>query len=602
MTHNVPAYVGNTGPSRRIDNQFLMNSSRKPLSLLIAMLTPLWSLSAGAVGLGELTARSNLGEPLRAEIRLLSRGGPELDPNCVRRVSPADSDDMPWIRTARIRVAGDRLIITTREPINHPIAMIGIQLGCESPLRRDYPILLQPPVGHRTPVSPPEVTTVHATGATAGTASGAAAPSPRRGSIERGAPSSPPAKQPRPSRQDSPPARSQAPVPSSSDRLIIGSGADAGLAPLRMSLLLSRPPAGDQPDGGRQQLNQEQRTLAEIDDRIASQLEVNEKIRRLEEYQLMLKERIVQLDQGKPGPGPAIAPQQTAAASAFNADTLLEKLKDWTPTLAGLAAALAGIGALIWLRRRRRTEEAEMTTEPAFETDMRITAPPQTVGRSGRDEPADLRAMPPVQHSIAPLPPADTSAEWADPTFAPAHPIPFDETVDEQDSALELAEIMMSFGRTQGAAETLADYIRNNPRQAVKPWLKLLDVYHVAGMRSEFEALTRQLNKTFNVKMVSWNDFKAVRSAPADSIEQMPHITQRLQDLWGTQEAQAYIHQILRDNRNGTRQGFPLSVVEELLLLLAILDGEFGPYKPPSEPSLEPMATAEPLTQPPLDF
>lgn len=66
--------------------------------------------------------------------------------------------------------------------------------------------------------------------------------------------------------------------------------------------------------------------------------------------------------------------------------------------------------------------------------------------------------------------------------------------------------------------------------------------------------------------------------------------------------AQAYIHQILRDNRNGTRQGFPLSVVEELLLLLAILDGEFGPYKPPSEPSLEPMATAEPLTQPPLDF
>ncbi|WP_298596654.1 hypothetical protein [uncultured Zoogloea sp.] len=580
-----------------------MNSSRKPLSLLIAMLTPLWSLSAGAVGLGELTARSNLGEPLRAEIRLLRQGEGELDPNCVRRASPADSDDMPWIRTARIRVAGDKLIITTREPINHPIAMLGIQLGCESPLRRDYPILLQPPVGHRAPVSLPEVSTVHATSPAAGAGAGTSSAAPRR-NIERSPlPSSAAPKQARSSRQDNPPARSLAPVPSSSDRLIIGSGADAGLAPLRMSLLLSSPPAGEQPDGTRQQLNQEQRTLAEIDDRIASQLEVNEKIRRLEEYQLMLKERIVQLDQAKPGPAPAAAAQQTAAASALSSETLLETLKDWAPTLAGLTAALAGLGTMIWLRRRkRRAEEADMTTEPAFETDMRISAPPQTVGRSRRDEPADMRAMPPVQHSIAPLPPADTSAEWADPTFAPAHPIPFDETVDEQDSALELAEIMMSFGRTQGAAETLADYIRNNPRQAVKPWLKLLDVYHVAGMRSEFEALTRQLNKTFNVKMVSWNDFKAVRSAPADSIEQMPHITQRLQDLWGTQEAQAYIHQILRDNRNGTRQGFPLSVVEELLLLLAILDGEFGPYKPPSEPSLEPMAPAEPLTQPPLDF
>lgn len=131
-----------------------MNSSRKPLSLLIALLLPLWSLSAGAVGLGDLTAKSHLGEPLRAEIRLLSLNGVELDQNCVRRASPADVDDMPWIRSARIRVAGDRLIVTTREPVNHPIAMLGIQLGCDSPLRRDYPVLLQPPVGLSTAVSP----------------------------------------------------------------------------------------------------------------------------------------------------------------------------------------------------------------------------------------------------------------------------------------------------------------------------------------------------------------------------------------------------------------------------------------------------------------
>lgn len=153
----------------------------------------------------------------------------------------------------------------------------------------------------------------------------------------------------------------------------------------------------------------------------------------------------------------------------------------------------------------------------------------------------------------------------------------------------------MSFGRTQGAAETLADYIRSNPRQAVKPWLKLLEVYHVAGMRAEFEALTRQLNKTFNVKMISWSDFKVAHSTP-ESIEQMPHLVNRLQELWGTQEAQVYIHQILRDNRNGTRQGFPLAVVEELLLMLAVLDDQLGTYKPPTELSLlemEPPAGAD---------
>jgi hypothetical protein len=43
-------------------------------------------------------------------------------------------------------------------------------------------------------------------------------------------------------------------------------------------------------------------------------------------------------------------------------------------------------------------------------------------------------------------------------------------------------------------------------------------------------------------------------------------------------------------------------VVEELLLLLAILDSEFGPYKPSTEPTLEPMAQAEPPTEAPSTF
>lgn len=580
-----------------------MNSPRKPLSLLIALPISLGSLSAGAVGLGDLTAGSRLGEPLRAEIRLLNMGGAEFDPACVRRASTPD-DDLPWVRSARFRVAGNKLIVTTREPLNHPIAMLGVQLGCENPVRRDYPILLQPPVGRNADVSPPEAAPAQPVGTPAAASPRQARPRATTAPEIHASSAMPaPPRQPRPRRPDHPQA--QRPVPSGSDRLILGSGAEAGLAPLRMSLLLSSPPSGDEADGTRQALRQEQRTLAEIDDRISAQLEVDEKIRRLEEYQKMLKERVAQLDQHKPV-SPASAPPSppTAAAQPPALDTLLGTLKEWGPAAGGVAAVVAGLGALAWMRRRRKAEEAEMTTEPAFETDIGASAPPHTtVNRPKREEPAEMRAMPPVQHSVAPMPPADTSAEWVDPTFAPPHPIPFDETVDEQDSALELAEIMMSFGRTQGAAETLADYIRNNPRQAVKPWLKLLDVYHVAGMRAEFEALTRQLNKTFNVKMVSWNDFKAVRTAPADSVEQMPHIIQRLQELWGTQEAQAYIHQILRDNRDGTRQGFPLSVVEELLLLLSILDSELGAYEPPSEePALEPMVKSEPDTELRIDF
>lgn len=586
-----------------------MNSTRKSLTLLVATLAPLGSPSVSAVGLGELVAQSSLGEPLRAEVRLVRSAGEELDVACFKRVSGAGSDDVPWIYNARLRLVGDRLVVTTREPVNHPIAMLGLQFTCNGELRRDYPILLQPPIPRiATPTAPrqfdaPPAVASDSTGASARPPRASTAP--RRLAVAGVDGQSTAAKPARAPRSDA--AQHRRAEPPRHDRLILGTGTEAGLVPLRMSLALANPPTEDAPEGTREQLRQEQRTLADIDDRIAAQLEVTEKIKRLEEYQAMLKERVAQLD-GTPGtPGTVTTSPPTAARPATPTPAapaqpdplgalptaLAEPLRQWGAPIAGLLAVLLGGGALIWLRRRRHTEPFE-AAEPTTQPDFRLSAP-QTTASSPQAEkkaaplPPERDELPVVDLSIPT--PVDNGGEWADPTFAPAHPIPFDETVDEQDSALELAEIMMSFGRTQGAAETLADYIRNNPRQAVKPWLKLLEVYHVAGMRAEFEVLTRQLNKTFNVKLVSWNDFNDARSTP-DSVEQMGHICQRLQELWGTQEAQIYIHQILRDNRNGTRQGFPLTVVEELLLLLAILDDELGAYKPPTEPTLEPMDPA----------
>lgn len=585
-----------------------MNSARKTLPLLVATLASFTGTTAGAVGLGELVAHSSLGEPLRAEIRLIRDPDEQIDATCFKSIgSSAGGDDIPWLYNARIRLSGEHLSITTRDPVNHPIAMLGMRVACGNEFRRDYPILLQPPLSR---ISSPVVEQ------TPGDYAAPANPEIRRQSSQR-APernyvadsTGTPVRQPARTHRPKPPpastgqvAASPASIPATTpaqlarapetprkDRLVIGAGDEANLAPLHMAYQLANPPKSDEAASPRPPLPPEQRTLAEIDDRIAAQLELDEKIKRLEEYQALLKDRVSQLDkQDTPArAGAATNAPPPAAKGTF------EQIKEWagpvaTP-LSGLLAVAIGAGALVWMRRGRNAVEPEAhePAEPSTQTDFRISAPSRTVIGPETPVPSmpEMRHVPPTQQALPPQA-ADNTAEWAEPTFAPAHPIPFDETVDEQDSALELAEIMMSFGRTQGAAETLADYIRNNPRQAVKPWLKLLDVYHVAGMRAEFEALTRQLNKTFNVKMVSWGDFKTVRSTP-DSIEQIGHVMQRLQEQWGTQEAQAYIHQILRDNRNGTRQGFPLNAVEELLLLLAILDDQLGPYKPPVELSLE---------------
>jgi len=181
--------------------------------------------------------------------------------------------------------------------------------------------------------------------------------------------------------------------------------------------------------------------------------------------------------------------------------------------------------------------------------------------------------------AVAPLD-FDMSTEPSSPEAETLPPVTMaDEPVEEHDSAVELADIMISFGRVHGAAETLADFIRSNPRQAVTPWLKLMDVYRLAGMRMEFDALARQLNKTFNVKAVTWDNFDEARK-PVHSIEQMPHLIDILTKTWGTRECQAFLEKLLRDNRDGLREGFPISIIDEILTLTGVLEEEIGRYRP----------------------
>ncbi len=154
--------------------------------------------------------------------------------------------------------------------------------------------------------------------------------------------------------------------------------------------------------------------------------------------------------------------------------------------------------------------------------------------------------------------------------------------VEEHKSAVELADIMISFGRVQGAAETLAEFIRGNPREAVTPWLKLLEVYRAAGLRGEFETIAGELNKTFNVTAVNWDNYQTLRAA-STSLEDLPHIAETLQRSWRTTACQRYLQQLLRDNRDGTRVGFPFTVIDEILTLSAILEEELGPCPRPND-------------------
>ena len=419
-----------------------------------------------------------------------------------------------------------------------------------------------------------------------------------------------------------------------SDRLMLFGGEPK--ANLKLSFTLSSAGRiGATTDEQRERLRREQRLIMTLDEKIMTQMELASRIAELEQLQARLLQESERLDSLAGGPTPPVPDAATVDTTAAGADTTqpsgsvasveapapaapaqtslgLDPEQDWQLIAAGVGVlSLTALLALLWRRRREAEyEEVELSPlgpeseigEPAPDAEVPAQSqletmagakteaqPPPSADEDPEARFADLEE-PEASMDFAPLdwtPPADDLSAQA-----PA-PLAEEELVDEHDSAVELADIMMSFGRVQGAAQTLAEFIRHNPKQGVSPWLKLLDVYRTAGMQTEFEALTKQLNSTFNVKVVSWEDFDAKLMA-SETLENMPHIVSKLEKRWSTRECQVYLHELLRDNRDGARQGFPIAVVDEILCLLSVLNELVGPFRPqPGDFDDEPAAWPE---------
>ncbi|WP_417067912.1 FimV family protein [Niveibacterium terrae] len=535
---------------------------------------------ARAAGLGEALLRSALLEPLRLEIALLGEDAASLDASCFRiQRAASGADDLPWITDAQIRVQrrsdGARLIVTTRHRLEHPAMMIGITADCDARLHREYPLLLSPPSASPSPsAQTAEGAQDHEAAAPARRT---ARPTPPRATASRHADqgSRRPIERraeayPAPRREHEPAlAQTQSFANEKRDRLLVRSGEPG-----------TPSPTGETEKTSAAQSGKEQELIARVDEKISRLIEMEEKIRQLEALSRRLdaENKRMQILLDKP-----LAPQPSQPSGDYLA----------LPWLLLYALALISVTAILWLWRKKRADELDTVIEPEYvQPDEFEPAPDLDLG------PETLSTADVWPDQSAPAAAAiESDEDWGLPQASappgPSSQISIDESIEEHDSAVELAEIMMSFGRIQGAAETLAEYIRTNPRQAVRPWVKLLEVYKAANLRAEFDALALKLNQTFNVIAVNWEEFDKVKQIN-DSIEQMPHILQTLTRIWNTREAQAYLYKLLRDNRDGTRRGFPLGPLDDLLMLSGVLEIELGAFHPTEEEQAQMFAPPEP--------
>ncbi|MDP3513286.1 MAG: hypothetical protein Q8S20_11095 [Sulfuritalea sp.] len=306
---------------------------------------------------------------------------------------------------------------------------------------------------------------------------------------------------------------------------------------------------------------------------------------------------------------PVVAPVAAEPAPADDGGTRL--------MVANLAAA--GLVALWWFRRRKSAAPKAQTAgarmgRPSGKAATDATSPTevqaspfaqamQGLKTAPRIEPRvpteDLQAeavaaaaapTPAANTAAAPLPEAkpvasDFSLEHADPESvareaarqpAAAARAPARAASGPPETGLEptlqLAEIMLSMGLEQGAAQALVEYTEANPRHALYHWLKLLGIYRKRGLNREFAETAEQLRKNFNIQA----EFSVgTDTGEAPTLEKFSRVAEHVQTIWARpQECIDYLRRLLEDNRDGARAGFPQSVAEEIILLIEILKEE----------------------------
>lgn len=572
------------------------------IACLLRLLLIAFALATGshvfAVGLGDIRLHSRLGDRLYAEVDIELREKDRLLETCISLRQPAG--DMPWLERGTLTLRKGRhpsLVIRSATAIRDPILRIGLSVACGFEVQRDYTLLLLPPeigvnasqailAGERA--ADPEV---------------ASAPFPLTTA----------AISPHVSRVSSTgkmvPER-QAIRAENYTLFLLTATLEADEPSLRLSPELAS--WREQDDAARESrrnlLRLEYRMLQMLHEQATAQLETAEKIRQMETMLAELQQRAGEVAQRvRPDepvatatptlvttPTPTATPLPTPTPESAVPPQPVVRERSWV-----FYALLGGVLLIVVavIRRLFRRREPDFADEPEALDDVPVEAPDEPVPprlrlpRKAKGAKGGSPGSPLLNNEVPPpTPPGPLSAPT---TLSQASEATLEEH-SEANPVLELAEIMLSFGRVKGAAQALQEFIDGNPDEALRPWIRLMDVYRLAGMRSEFERVSAELNQHFNVEIQHWDDpTSAARtrasagdkssqrveplpiqwpkgSGKARSIEELKHISDRLVELWPSAEAAQYLDELLRSNRGGLRTGFSLAVVEELLFLIEV--------------------------------
>ena len=557
--------------------------------IILFVVLLLSALPVFAFSLGEAHNLSRLGERLQVEIGIrLAPGERSLEAGCIHLSQPQSEDDLPWLRQGSISLregSTPAIVIASHTKVLDPALRIGLTIGCGYGIQRDYTLLIASPS--------------NGLGVTAPSAQMSKPPAPETAASR--APSRTKPHEPNARENTKPSPRGK-----TLDRLVLSSPGNSDSVEPRLRLapdLASWNPENAGKERERELLRMEYRLLQSLYEQTLKQLDTTENLRQMESSIDALQQQMQPSSnlsepatpaatsaapptptEPAAGPGPAALSQPPAPAREPSGSGL--------KTLIFVLGILLVIGAWVvskHYRGRSRSQERLCPEAPEPVIDPRRFDEIEDSEEAVKPVPSPFNCRKPAEEATAPPPPPVPAAaddlSLSQTSIASA-------TIDEPFEAnpvMELAEIMLSFGRVKGAAQALQEFVDSNPEESLQPWIRLMDVYRMAGMRSEFERVAAELNQHFNVEIQLWDEMEgpatetdevpAIEPLPiewpqstrkATSIEELEHIAQRVTELWPRQECSEFLDQLLRNNRGGLRTGFSRAVVEEILFLIDV--------------------------------
>lgn len=485
--------------------------------LSAAVVSAILFSNAEAAGLGDLTVLSALGQPLRAEIELVSTAKDSDGPltaklasyEAYRQANVEFSSALMSLRFA-IEPRGDKQFIrvTSTQPMNEPFIDLLLELNSSNGrLVREYIFLLDPVDLHPTPIT---VTATSATGnATIPIANTGQEPrsSP---AIAQTAPANPVQAASKPARQAAKSDVAAKPDVQPAARNKASTSLSTG-PKSRLTLTGVDPVSSPESKAAMEDYASMEKTVAEANARVkVLEQKVNELQKLLEVTNSLLAEMQKQNALTKAGMQPAAPVAAAAATPVAGADVTPTEIKSAMPAAPAVAAAPAAPAPVAAIKPKPAAAppETSVTDEPLLLPGAGLLL--AALGALGFYFLRRKKAQKPFDAPLFSVSSPDAksaaggkSVDLGNSVFNSSYLLQGDRVNTNEVDAISEADIYIAYGRDIQAEEVLQEALRAQPeRHAVR--VKLLSIYAARKDPRSFETLARELMRMTNSQGEDW--------------------------------------------------------------------------------------------------